>query len=436
MKGIVLFSLFGLLSCLTIVNPFWGAINYIYMYHVNPSRLTGMFAGQSFITIITLLLGLGIAVNLNKISSIRLWEHAQLILTIILLMLSYILSFSALYTPETALKNTNEFGKILLTTYLMLKVIRTEKQLHLFLTGLTSLIGYVAFMRYFGPKLGLIGGPEQVVTMAGLSISIHSELAVFIGVSLVCLVSAKNIKERIFFLGLLVFQVNFMFVGYRRTPVLDLMLIVFFYVITGKPSKILRNVIICCLFVVMALGVADKKALMRTDETLSRVENEETADSRVFVWSGALKTVSDYPLGIGLGNFFHHSKYVIPREYIMGNLRGKSVEGIVTHNTYLQVLTELGFTGIALYLGIIFFTWRALNRLRKKFHASDVKSDNRIYLWGWGLEIGFLALCGDIFLRNRFDFEPFWWVVALSAALTHFDRQRMYVRNRQTMAQA
>lgn len=425
MKGFLSFSVFGLLACLTVTNPFWGCINYIYMYHVNPSRLSNMFPGVSFITIIMILFIISFVMNPTKLSSIRVRHYYQLILSVAILLLCFLCSFFALENKEVALNDSIEFSKILLSAYFILKVISNEKQLNIFLTFLTVLITYVAFMRYFGKPLGLIGSPSQIVTMAGLEIAIHSELAIFIAVSFVFFYQRKSLKEKAFFFCLLVFQINFMFVGYRRTPILALGLIVFFFILTGKPSKIIRNIIVCVLLIGVITILADKKAIQRSNSTFNRIETNEKIDSRFYIWEGAAITISEYPLGIGLGNFFYHSKYVVDPDFSAGTLHGKKVNGIVTHNTYLQVLTELGVVGLLLYLGIIFFTWITLRKMRKKYHSLPEGIDNRIYLWAWGLEIGLLALCGDMAFRNRFDFEPFWWVVVLSAILSHFDKQRL-----------
>lgn len=76
--------------------------------------------------------------------------------------------------------------------------------------------------------------------------------------------------------------------------------------------------------------------------------------SRTDTWQIALQMTRDHPLlGIGLGNF-----RVVESRYIPGNLNLLQAPEVlknrlVTHNTYLEVLSELGTIGLALLLGII-----------------------------------------------------------------------------------
>lgn len=86
-----------------------------------------------------------------------------------------------------------------------------------------------------------------------------------------------------------------------------------------------------------------------------RVTTAGGGSGRSDLWTIGLRMVRAHPIGgVGVGNFpvVSHN-YVLQPGLIKRSELIFSIAPKVTHNTYLQVLTEMGIPGLALFLGII-----------------------------------------------------------------------------------
>jgi O-antigen ligase len=110
---------------------------------------------------------------------------------------------------------------------------------------------------------------------------------------------------------------------------------------------------------VMALAVPSvTDAALERYTTLSQVESEETWNGRWSSWQGALDVIASNPIfGVGAGNFAEATL-----EYSEQVFKGAVENGeptSVAHSVYLGVASELGLVGLILFLGILFFLFRA-----------------------------------------------------------------------------
>jgi putative inorganic carbon (hco3(-)) transporter len=92
--------------------------------------------------------------------------------------------------------------------------------------------------------------------------------------------------------------------------------------------------------------------------TLSQVQSEETWTGRWSIWQGALKVTASHPiLGVGVGNFaefaIEHSASIADHAIAEAEVQE------VAHNIFLGVASELGLVGLILFLGILFFAFKA-----------------------------------------------------------------------------
>ena len=96
-------------------------------------------------------------------------------------------------------------------------------------------------------------------------------------------------------------------------------------------------------------------------------------------------------------------------------LRTLSPQGQETHNAYLSATAELGFPGLAIFLGLLIATALALRRVARR--AARIGEDflaraaNALLvgLAGWAI--------ASVFLSSEAS-RPFWMVIGLSLALT------------------
>jgi O-antigen ligase len=92
--------------------------------------------------------------------------------------------------------------------------------------------------------------------------------------------------------------------------------------------------------------------------SLSQIQSEQTWNGRWSLWQGGLDVFASRPiLGVGEGNFseaaMEHSVTVQAH-----SARKEKVAGIA-HNMFLSVASQLGLVGLILFLGILFFAFKA-----------------------------------------------------------------------------
>jgi O-antigen ligase len=86
-----------------------------------------------------------------------------------------------------------------------------------------------------------------------------------------------------------------------------------------------------------------------------RVTNAGEGSGRTDLWTVGLRMVRAHPLdGVGVGNFpVVSADYVLQPGLIKRSELIFSTAPKVTHNTYLEILAEMGFPGLLLFLGIV-----------------------------------------------------------------------------------
>ena len=117
----------------------------------------------------------------------------------------------------------------------------------------------------------------------------------------------------------------------------------------------LRPRVVAAVLVTAALGVV-YYAQFAPPEAVARVTGfrESGGSGRTDLWSVGTEIARDHPLvGVGAGNF-----QVLEPFYAVGDVSVQRVEYVVdrplaAHNTYLQVLTELGIVGLVLFSALI-----------------------------------------------------------------------------------
>jgi O-antigen ligase len=101
--------------------------------------------------------------------------------------------------------------------------------------------------------------------------------------------------------------------------------------------------------------------------TLSQLGSEDTWNGRWSNWLGALDVIAAHPvLGVGAGNYaeaaINYSESIQHHSSTKAVQKGGELSG-VTHNIALGVASELGFVGLALFLGIVFFAFKTAWRM-------------------------------------------------------------------------
>ena len=109
----------------------------------------------------------------------------------------------------------------------------------------------------------------------------------------------------------------------------------------------------------------------------------------------------DHPFwGVGIGNFISHSK-----DY------SKIIQGMVAHNSYLHIATELGIVGLILFLSIFGVTIRSLINLWRRLKKT------RFAYYPLGLLFGLSGfMVHSLFLSEQYNIA-FFVITALSVVI-------------------
>ncbi|MEA3429215.1 MAG: O-antigen ligase family protein, partial [Thermodesulfobacteriota bacterium] len=135
----------------------------------------------------------------------------------------------------------------------------------------------------------------------------------------------------------------------------------------------------------------------RINPDISNIEaQDDSASGRILAWKAAFSMASDYPLGVGQGNF---KKYV--GQY------NPHIPGKDTHNTFFRCLAELGVQGLTIYLIMIANVFRILKRVKKKAIGLSNEID---YKWhSYALSVSLIIfLASGMFITHTYIEELYW----------------------------
>jgi O-antigen ligase len=145
------------------------------------------------------------------------------------------------------------------------------------------------------------------------------------------------------------------------------------------------------------------------DESQKRFEEagtDRTSLHRIDRWNDGLDTLQKYPvLGVG---FEAWSEYY-PRKYQI------EVEGSkLLHNIFLQCVTELGYTGLIIFVFMILACFANTRKVRKLSHG---KEDQFLAIMSYGFDAALLGFIGSGFFVTVLYYPFFWIHCALTTCL-------------------
>jgi O-antigen ligase len=139
----------------------------------------------------------------------------------------------------------------------------------------------------------------------------------------------------------------------------------------------------------------------------------KTSRYRLMAWKAGARMVSSHPLlGVGLGNF----KPLMPQYADPGT----PIDSMA-HNTYIEVAAELGLPTLVVFLGIPFFSYRSLEKARRR---ARIVGREFPYYAASGLQAGLVGyMVGAFFLSAEYQ-KLFWLAIMLSMCLPRLVRVR------------
>lgn len=114
-------------------------------------------------------------------------------------------------------------------------------------------------------------------------------------------------------------------------------------------------VLVASLFLLAPEGYVDRFRVLWDREAQHETASLDraTVDERLLLWKAGWQMAKHKPwVGVGAGNYPTAIVFYLPRMY----------QGMVTHNSFIQILAETGFPGLILYSGLFLATLVMLQR--------------------------------------------------------------------------
>ena len=155
--------------------------------------------------------------------------------------------------------------------------------------------------------------------------------------------------------------------------------------------------------------------------SISDTKTDVSIKGRLSYKVAALYMARDHPLfGVGPGNFNIATALPAYRDFVdVTEQRYQTQEqhggatGRVAHDMYSEVVAELGFPGIAVFVTLLLLTYRSIKRVMRILQA---RGNESFLAYIYGIEVGYVCLLlNGWFLSNEY-LEYLWLVIALAVA--------------------
>jgi probable O-glycosylation ligase (exosortase A-associated) len=363
------------------LRPHVGILAWYWISCMNPHRLSWSFAYDFPVAMV-----IGVATLLAWVLSKEPKKLQINAVSVLLFTLVFWMSFANLFAmvPDLAFEKWSQTIKILLMTFATMALMQSRERLHALIWVVVSSLAF------FGIKGGLFtilgGGVSHVWGPSGSFIGDNNALAMAL-VMILPLVRYLQLHtdSRPIRMGLYAAMVLIIFsvIGSQsRGAFLGGIAMLAFLIIKSRQRMLFGMLIVAMLAVSAAFVPSTWINRMKTIETY---QQDGSAMERLEVWGFALKIARDHPI-VGGGFRVSYDDGIFLR-YIPDPISGG---GRNFHSVYFEVLGELGYVGLFIYLALLLAAWRigsrtiALARNRSDLHwASDLGRMTQVSLVGF-----------------------------------------------------
>ncbi len=311
-----------------------------------------------------------------------------------------------------------ELLKLLILYFMVVNLVKSEKQLHViiwFLIGLALFATFVGIYQYTH-NIGMYSAEDGILRITGTALDPNDfamHLVILIPLTFALFLSYKSIFIKIILAFLFILSILNIIFTFSRGGFVGLAVVLglsTLVMIVQKKIKI--------AFIIFGLIVALVISLFVSQEYWQRIGSivnvrEASIAARLESWKAGLKMMKDHPFkGVGLGVFQYEYSSISQTD------PGYKVKvPKYAHNSYIQVGAETGILGLLFFLGLIYFTFRDLFIASKFF-----KEQQRINFFNLSqfliISLAGYVVCG-MFLTQAF-LTMFWIISPLAIVLKKF----------------
>jgi hypothetical protein len=403
LKSILFFVLFWSGCLLALANPIWGVATYMLVYQTHPAKAWWgkpvAALGIRFSLLAAAFTLVGLFLGKKRIPQVKgsflYWELGVIGLVGLAVLLSFLDPVS--WIPSSSYHSRLAFEKLwkmLLFVLVLTRLAsnRTHFRLVIWALVLGSLyVGYDAYRApastFYHGRLNHIGGPDFSTT-SGLA----AYLSAMLPIAGVAFLITDKWKWKLLAAVSAAFSVNGIVMCRTRSAFIGLFAGALVALLAAPRARRYRIHVLLIAGAVAGYSLTDSHFWdrMGTLTDPSGLQEDQATLSRTDIWKASARIVSDFPQGIGAGNF---GRVIGVYEPLHKNRS--------SHNTAVVCFVELGLFGGFMFLAIAYFS---ANPLETKLIAYGLLVSVVTYLvTGAGTE--------------RFYCESFWWVIALPVPL-------------------
>ena len=385
-------------------HPMIGLMGYVVTYNINPAGYWWGSIPLSWGLRYSLLIGIatiaGVVIHRSKLKFDKLFESQEILLILFLVIIWFSLLIG-LGVDDECMSLTIKMSKVTIILLLASHII-TDLNKYRILMWVLIISGLYLGYEMYNAVEGMFRGGRFHAGIGGSDFSegnflgAHFAMIIpLIGImfirsgwksKLISLVSGALVVNSI-----IMIRSRGIFIAIAAGTVATVM-----FSVHGKRLKI--SVLLCIgLFGMFSLTDSGFWTRMQTIET-NETEMDSSSSGRMLAWKAALGMVSDYPLGIGVGNY---KKYV--GQY------NPDIPGKDTHNTLFRCLAELGIQGASVLLLLVVNAFRILSKIRKNIDQLPNKEE---FIWHvYALRIALIIyIVAGITLTHTY-IEEFYWLL-------------------------
>jgi hypothetical protein len=203
-------------------------------------------------------------------------------------------------------------------------------------------------------------------------------------------------------------------------------ILIFMWVMIFSKFKFGRQKLIAIMLVMVGLigvGVIVDKTFLDRIHTLTQVKNEKTSGShRYRMWLATFDLVEDYPFGVGASGYELLSPIYVPAEVFGKNQKAKAV-----HSIWFQALSEIGWVGLIIFIGLVHSTFRAIKNI--KIVCKNLNDYSTYYL-AVALQCGFIGTLITSSFINQFRVQIVYWCILFIICLYSIINKKVIIDNK------
>lgn len=395
----------GLLPfCLS--RPWIGVLTWSWIGYMNPHRLTWGFAYDlPFGMMVMLATVAGLVFTRDK----KGLPNAIEVYLLLALWGWFLVTTLFAFYPDEAWIQFNKVSKILVGIFLSILLLQEAQKVRALIWVIALSIGF------FGVKGGIFsimtGAQNQVLGPRDSFISGNTEIGLALNMVVPLLIFLQREETRVWrrrmLLAAAVLSIVASLGTYSRGALIGLAVVVPLVFLKSRARLVLLPLLAIAIFVLPSVMPTRWLERMGTIETY---DQDVSANQRLNSWYVARELAKDYPI---MGGGFRTFSKDIYEAYMPGyKYAGNEHDA---HSIYFQVLGEHGFTGLALFVGLIASTLMSLRRVIWKTRRDP--SQQWICSCAQMLEVSVLgyAVSGAFLSMSYFDL--FYHLVAITVIL-------------------